>query len=123
MATTGKLVFVYAGDSGALNALFHVAHKIVSPSTYPCGLCALTHGIVAERSEWREFIRAQSLPAEFLHRDELRRRHPDATDALPAVFLEGASGLQPLLAAEEIRKCKTTAELIEAIRARLPAAR
>ena len=38
-----KLIFVYNAGSGKLNALFDMAHKIVSPTTYECSLCALTH--------------------------------------------------------------------------------
>jgi hypothetical protein len=39
-----RLLFVYAGDSGAVNGLVHYVHKIVSPATYECHLCALTDG-------------------------------------------------------------------------------
>lgn len=37
-----RLVFVYAADSGVLNIAKDVIHKLVSSSTYPCHLCAIT---------------------------------------------------------------------------------
>jgi hypothetical protein len=37
-----SLVFVYNADSGVFNTLSDIAHKIFSPETYACNLCALT---------------------------------------------------------------------------------
>ena len=39
--TAPTLVFVYNADSGVFNALADAAHKIFSPRTYACNLCAL----------------------------------------------------------------------------------
>jgi len=44
-----KLIFVYNADSGLLNAMKDWAHKIVSPETYPCSLCALTYNNLGMR--------------------------------------------------------------------------
>jgi len=52
-----KLIFVYNADSGLLNAMKDWAHKIVSPETYPCSLCALTYDNLGMRRPWREFIK------------------------------------------------------------------
>ena len=50
------LVFVYNARSGLFNALSDAAHKIFSPGTYQCNLCALTHTALGMRGEWRKFL-------------------------------------------------------------------
>ncbi len=50
------LIFVYNADSGKLNVLFDVGHKIVSPGTYKCDLCTLTHGTFTERIVIRQRV-------------------------------------------------------------------
>jgi hypothetical protein len=120
MAKPGRIFFVYAGDSGALNALFHLAHKIVSPATYPCTLCSLTHDVVSAKKEWREFVGTLDRPAEFLHRDRFRGKFPvSPVSGFPTVLLAEGGGLRTLATPEEINRCRATPELIALIRAKL----
>ncbi len=71
-----SLLFVYNADSGFFNTLADIGHKLFSPATYPCQLCAITHGVLAERGAWRDFVAALDLPSEFLHRDQFQARFP-----------------------------------------------
>src|SRR3954464_123565 len=80
------LVVVYNADSGVFNALADVAHKIFSPDTYACNLCALTHTAFGMRSEWKLFLEGLGVPLEFLHADELRSRYGLEGVSLPAIF-------------------------------------
>lgn len=82
-----KLIFVYKADSGILNALKDWAHKIVSPETYPCSLCALTYDNLGMRRPWREFIRKLGYEVEFLHRDELAEQYGIRDINPPATFI------------------------------------
>ena len=50
-----KLLFVYNANSGKLSALLDGLHKMVSPSTYDCNLCAMTFGHFLEDPTWKEF--------------------------------------------------------------------
>ena len=68
------LLFIYNADSGKLNALFDIGHKIVNPESYSCNLCSLTHGTFAERKEWKRFKESTSLDLVFLHRDEFEKQ-------------------------------------------------
>lgn len=86
MNATNPLIFVYNADSGLFNTLGDIGHKLFSPATYPCSLCAITHGVLAERAQWRAFIESLGIPCEFLHRDQFRDRHPGVGVPLPAVF-------------------------------------
>jgi hypothetical protein len=105
------LVFVYNADSGVFNTLADAAHKIFSPRTYACNLCALTYGTVSMRGEWREFLDGLGLPLEFLHADELAARYDLNDVPLPAVFTKDDGGLSVLLSADSINACRTLDEL------------
>lgn len=114
-----KLLFVYAVDSGLFNTAKDVIHKIVSPSTYPCSLCAITYGTVRQVPEWTRFVRSLSLRVEYLHRDDLRRRHPRATHPLPAVLLEEHGAVEVLVSAPEIDACADAGALARLVDQRL----
>jgi len=113
--TAPTLVFVYNADSGVFNALTDAAHKIFSPRTYACNLCALTYGAARMRGEWKEFLDGLGLPLEFLHADELAARYNLTDVPLPAVFTKGGGGLSVLLGADSINACRTLDELERSI--------
>lgn len=109
--TAPTLVFVYNAESGVFNRLTDAAHKIFSPRTYACNLCALTYGAVQMRGEWREFLDGLGRPLEFLHADELAPRYGLEGVGLPAVFTKEGGGLKVLAGAEAIDACRTLEEL------------
>ncbi|HWS54911.1 MAG TPA: hypothetical protein VN228_12320 [Pyrinomonadaceae bacterium] len=113
------LVFVYNADSGLFNAVADAAHKIFSPRTYPCNLCALTHSALGMRREWKRFLEGLGVPLEFLHADELRARYGAAGVPLPAVFRKSDGRVEVLVGAEEIDACRTGEELKQLIAGRL----
>ena len=97
------LLFVYNADGGRLAGLKDMFHKILSPSTYPCSLCAITYGATSMEPEWREFIKTLPVPVEFLHRDEFIRDYPQqAQHPLPAAFAVENGALQPFIEAPEM---------------------
>ena len=121
-ANTPRLVFVYNADSGLFNTLADIGHKIFSPETYSCELCALTHGYFSERREWRAFVESLPLPCEFLHRDEFLRAHPDQQGhRFPVVLHMSENGLQVCLTREDLAACTDLDTLQQAIRRCLPA--
>ena len=99
-----RLLFVYNADGGPLAGLKDAFHKILSPATYPCSLCAITYGATSMRPAWREFIKTLPVPVDFLHRDEFERQYPLAgRPALPAAFALTETGeLVPFIRAPEI---------------------
>ena len=108
---TRALVFVYNADSGVFNALADAAHKIFSPRTYACNLCALTHTALGMRVEWKRFLEGLGRPLEFLHADELRSRYGLRDVPLPAVFEKDGASLRAAVSADEINACGTLEEL------------
>ena len=117
------LLFVYNADRGMFNTLSDMAHKVFSPRTYSCNLCALTYSTFSMRGEWKEFIESLGVELEFLHRDEFVSQvgvgEGEAT-TLPAVFLRREQGLEILADAEAINACQTMNDLKNLIRERIP---
>jgi hypothetical protein len=105
------LLFVYKADSGLFNTATDIAHKIFSPETYECNLCALTHGYFTIRKEWEGFIRELGLPTEFLHRDELDKADGIDRDKLPAVYRWQEDGWQLCVGPEQINRCEELEQL------------
>ena len=87
MDKNSGLVFVYNADRGFFNMMADISHKVLSPSTYPCNLCGLTHGAFSMRKEWRDFLAKIKPPLTFLHRDEFRKEFK-LEDELPAIYIQ-----------------------------------
>lgn len=115
-----KLIFVYNADSGLFNTVTDIAHKLLSPSTYACQLCAITHSAFTMRQEWKTFLQSINHEMEFLHRDEWLRQYPESKAPLPAVFISNGE-IKTLISSEEISRCQTIEELKQLIKDRLPA--
>lgn len=110
-----KLVFVYNADSGMFNTLTDIAHKIFSPQTYSCQLCAISHSYFSERDEWKDFIKQLDIECEFLHRDEFRQKYHITNVEFPAVFELSGENLSLCLPGEKINQCQSMEDLKEAI--------
>lgn len=108
------LLFVYNSDSGALSGLFDIGHKILSPSTYQCSLCSLTHGPFTEMDAWREFRKTIGTPMEFFHRDEFEYKYGLKFDY--PVILKKNSTIELLMPKEEIDALTDLDALIAAVR-------
>lgn len=115
------LIFVYNADSGFVNTLLDIGHKIVSPQTYACNLCAITHSTFNMRDEWKNFVAGLGVPVEFLHRDELEKQYGLRALELPVVFRVNNGVLEPWINREEINRCRSLADLEQLINSRLRA--
>ena len=112
---TKQLVFVYNADSGMFNTLTDIAHKVFSPQTYECNLCAISHSYLSERGEWKEFIQELGVECEFLHRDEFLKKYTSNEENFPVIFKLADKELKLCLSAEKINACKSMDDLKEAI--------
>lgn len=103
---------MYNADSGLLNAVIDSLHKVFSPATYNCALCALTYSAVRMKKEWKSFIGDLPVSAEFLHRDELKIKYPQSDIALPSVLTDDGNSIQVLVGAEEMNQLKSLEQLM-----------
>lgn len=118
---TPTLIFVYNADSGFVNTLLDIGHKIVSPQTYACNLCAITHSTFSMRDEWKQFVAGLGVPIEFLHRDEFAKQYGMRDMELPAVFRKNNDALETWITREEINRCRSLEDLAQLVRTKLSA--
>jgi hypothetical protein len=117
-----RLVFVYNANAGLVAGLLDSVHKIASPATYPCSLCAVTYGPVAMRRRWRDYLSKLPIHVDFYHRPDFRAAFPAAADwPLPLVAIDRAGSLKLLLGADDLDAMADVGALITALEARLPA--
>lgn len=84
-----KIIFVYNAEEGFFNGLLDTLHKIISPRTYPCKLCAITYGNFSMYPEWKQFLESLHIEKEFYHRRDFYTKFPEwQTLKLPAVLYQ-----------------------------------
>lgn len=114
-----QLLFVYNADSGLFNTVTDIAHKILSPGTYACNLCALTHGHLKVREDWVRFLESLDADCTFMHRDEFHTHYGLTPIELPAIFRKTTEGLGLCIDADTLRNCASLNELKKLIASRL----
>ena len=130
--TAGHLVFVYNADSGVLNLVKDIAHKLLSPATYPCSLCDLTYSAFGERKSWIRFRKSLPVSQQYLHIDEFVSQYNGSAGAAqsnpvqyPAIFrlsdkIESGDGMLELVATkQQIDACESQNALKSLVRSLL----
>lgn len=110
-----NLIFVYNAKSSVYSRLFDYAHKAISPTTYLCNLCKLTHSNFGEHIKWKEFKKEFKTKIIFLHKDEFEQKHNRSFD-YPIIILEDESKLKPIFNPNKIEKFENTEELISELK-------
>ena len=113
-----QLIFVYNADRGIFSTLTDFAHKLLSPSTYQCHLCALTYGNFSEKQEWKSIVEGLPLKTIFLHKDEFEKQY-NIQAALPAAFLRKNEGVIEIISRQEIESCHSLQELKRVVEQKL----
>lgn len=114
-ATKVKLIFVYNAEAGLVSGFMDSIHKIVSPSTYACDLCAITFGLTSMNRAWRTWLQQIEIPTEFFHRAEFQKAWPEAKFELPAILMEEEGRLTPIVTAEAFAEIKDVDQLISVL--------
>jgi len=109
------IIFVYNADSGYFNKLTDSAHKLLSPSTYSCNLCSISHSSFGMKKEWKEFLHSIKYQLEFLHRNELSKKYNITKIKLPAILIKENNSIRILIKAPYINSCKNIDDLKELI--------
>ncbi|NNK73898.1 MAG: GTPase [Flavobacteriaceae bacterium] len=111
-----KLIFVYNAKSGMIHAILDSAHKLLSPSTYACRLCALTFDTFSEKKAWKAFQKSVDMEMLFYHIDEFELQYGQQHFDYPIVLQDDSSGLRPIITDKMFDNIKSTEELIETIK-------
>ena len=117
-----RLLLVYNADGGIVSMVKDAIHKVVSPATYPCSLCAITYGPVSMHGDWRRFLDSLPIDVVFHHKDDFGEAYPDHGIALPVVLVASNDDKpQVLVSADELDETQGTTELIALVEDRLTA--
>jgi hypothetical protein len=104
-----RLILIFDADSGLFDAFVESAKKVLRING--CALCQITHGLLTEKSEWRECQEALGVPVEYIHRDEIPPDLAALIDGkLPAIVADHGGEKTVLLSAEAIGRCRGSVE-------------
>lgn len=113
-----KLILVYNAQSGKISGVMDALHKILSPQTYNCSLCKITHAAFGEKSLWKEYRKHSGITMEFLYADEFRKQYASKFGHkfdFPVVLAEGVNGLEIFVSKNELMQIGSEKELIALI--------
>ena len=109
-----ELIFVYNAKSNLSNKAFDFAHKILSPETYSCELCSITHHQLGERQTWKAFREKSDVKMRFLYKNEFEKSFDTSYD-YPVILFSQENVLQLLMNKSTIAKYKTAEALSKAL--------
>lgn len=118
MVKMNTILFVYNAKTGFWNKTLDLAHKIISPSSYTCGLCAITHGNFSEKEDWKKF--KNDFPGDFvfLYKDQFEELY--AAEGMkykfPVILKKENNNIYKLIDADQINRLDSAKELIELIK-------
>ena len=117
------IIFVYNAESGVFNLAADIAHKIFSPQTYSCNLCAITHSTFGMKNEWRDYLKTLRIPFEFLHADQLKAEYEIKAADFPAVYARENGDLKMIIDSAAINDCRTIDDLKRLVNEKLKEAK
>ncbi len=112
------MYFVYNANSGIWNNYIDTIHKIVSPSTYSCDLCTLTHGNFSEKGIWKDFRKKSSFKCVFMYKDEFLNAYSKSgceNLKFPVILQKQEEKFLMFLDSEKLASLGSITELIEFI--------
>jgi hypothetical protein len=109
-----ELIIVYNAESGFFNSVSSSVHKFVSPETYSCQLCRVSHGLVGMLGPWKTYLERLPVPVRSYHRSQFQTTFPDYADTrLPSILLRKRNGdFTPMLEADVIERAGNLMTLI-----------
>jgi len=107
-----EIQLIYNAQSGKLNTVFDIAHKILSPKTYACDLCQITHGIFAETAQFQTL--KQNYNLSLWHIDEYEADHTPES-AYPVVIIRDQQHILQRIDAQQIAQWQSITDLQTAL--------
>ena len=113
-----ELIFIYNAKSGLVNEFLDFAHKIVSPSTYNCNLCAISYGNFSMKKKWSDYISSLPVRSTFTYKDKVSEYGYDNI-TLPSIIFQDESKSKVIISSKEINKLNKIDQLINILSDRL----
>lgn len=121
MDATKQLIFVYSASSDYVSTIKDALYKLFNPSTYQCSLCALTYGLVSEKSKWKKFRKQSGIAMRFLHIDEYEKQYKSkfaSKYTYPVILLQDHYSLSIFIDANKLSQFENVDQLIQEIEKR-----
>lgn len=113
MKVVQTLILVYNADSGSWSALVDSTKKLLRVEG--CTLCAITHGLLAERPQWRECREELGVHVQAYHRDDVPPPlRALAGEELPCILAQSGADTVRLLDSAAMLQCKGSVEDVKA---------
>ena len=121
MSPKPKLYFIYNARKGLLQGVFDSAHKLISPKTYPCDLCALTYHSFGKRPAWENYLQKvrEDFDIHFLYKSEKADWPFKSNVKLPAILLISGNKQSVILAKSDFKELSSLESLIEELDTKL----
>ena len=102
-----ELIFIYNAKSGLVNEMIDFAHKIVSPETYDCNLCALSYGTFTKKKKWSNYIKTLPIKSTFTYRDKVSALKKEFSNLkFPSIIIRDGIYLKEIISWVEINRIK-----------------
>lgn len=106
-STVRRLIGIYDADSSVRGELTYWLGARLGRAH--CALCDITHGLVRERTEWKDLKADLPVPFATFHRDDRPAQVTAAVGEIaPVVVAETANGVVRLLGRRELEACATS---------------
>jgi len=104
-----ELQFIYNAKNGWANSIIDLVHKNISPETYQCNLCKITHGAFTENKKFKEFKKKYKITLWHIGDYELKYNRESA---YPLIIFRDVSGNEVnRIESHTINEIKNVAEL------------
>ena len=113
-----ELIFIYNAKSGLVNQFLDFSHKIVSPSTYNCNLCAISYGNFLMKKKWSNYISSLPVRSIFTYKDKVSEYGYDNIE-LPSIIFRNDSRSGVIISNDKINNLKNIEQLIELLNEKL----
>ncbi|MDX2359769.1 MAG: GTPase [Crocinitomicaceae bacterium] len=110
-----ELIFVYNAHTDPVSATVDYLHKVFSPKTYKCELCALTHHNLGQRSAWTQFKKESGAEMQFMYIKGFEKKF-GGNYTYPVVLEIKSDGLHQALNKNELADLNNVEGLIVAIK-------
>ena len=111
-----EIVFIYNAKSGLFNAFLDFSHKIISPKTYECKLCAITYNNLGKEKKWKAYLKSLDFKKTFYYTDNLSSiNYINADTKMPCIFLKRKNKYQLIIDSNELNTFKNVDVLIDRI--------
>ena len=115
-----ELIFIYNAKSGLVNEMIDFAHKIVSPETYDCNLCAISYGTFTKKKKWSNYINSLPIKSTFTYKDKISALKKGLSSLkFPTIIIRDGVELNEIISRNEINSIKNLNQLISLLNERL----